>query len=333
MVLGFGVRTMKRREFITLVAGAAAGWPVAVRAQVARVGALMNLAADDPEGQQRFAAFLRRLQEAGWEAGRNLQIDVRWGTGDAAVYLQYAKELIALAPDVVMASGVPAAQAVRKASRGVPIVFATAAEPVGAGVIDNLARPGGNITGFTSFSYNIAGKWLEFLSTIAPKTTRVGIIRDPEAPAGVGQFGSIQSLAPAKMELRPINSHNADEIERHITELAGEPGSGLIVTQNSSVLNHRKLIIALAAKYRLPAVYATRVFVTDGGLLSYGADLLENYRGAAGYVDRILKGARPAELPVQQPTRFYLTVNLKTAKAIDLTVPDNLLARADEVIE
>jgi putative ABC transport system substrate-binding protein len=323
---------MRRRDF--LIGLAVAGWSVAVRAQVPRVGALMNLAADDAEGQQRLAAFLRRMQEAGWDAGRNLQIDVRWGTGDPAVYLQYAKELIALAPDVVLASGVPATQAVRKASRAVPIVFATAAEPVGAGVVDSLARPGGNITGFTSFAYSMGGKWLEFLSAIAPKTTRVGIIRDPEAPAGVGQFGAIQSMAQiAKVELRPINSLNSDDIERAITELAGEPNSGLIVTQNSSVLFHRKLLIALAAKYQLPAVYATRVFVTDGGLLSYGADLLDNYRGAADYVDRILRGARPAELPVQQPSRFYLTINRKTAKAIGLTIPPMVLAQADEVIE
>jgi putative tryptophan/tyrosine transport system substrate-binding protein len=326
---------MRRREFIAGL-GSAAAWPLAARAQqqVPRVGALMNLAADDAEGQQRLAAFLRGLREAGWHAGSNLQIDVRWGTGDAAVYLQYAKELIALAPDVVLASGVPAAQALRKASRALPIVFATAAEPVGAGVVDSLARPSGNITGFTSFAYSIGGKWLEFLRTIAPKTTRVGIIRDPDAPAGVGQFGAIQSLAPtAEVALRPINSHHADDIERAITELASEPGSGLIVTQNSSVLFHRKLIIALAAKYRLPAVYATRVFVTDGGLFSYGADLLDNYRGAAGYVDRILKGVRVAELPVQQPTRFYLTINLKTAKALGLIVPNTLLVSADELIE
>jgi putative ABC transport system substrate-binding protein len=327
---------MRRRDFIKGLA--VAGWPVVVRAQqrerVRRIGALMNFAADDAEGQTRLAAFLRGLQNAGWERGRNLQLDVRWGTGDAGLYSKYAMELIPLAPEVVLASGTPAARAVQKASRAVPIVFATAADPVGAGLVENLARPNGNVTGFTAFSYNIGGKWLDLLLQIAPSTMRVSIVRDPEAPAGIGQFGTIQAVAPSmKMVLRAIDSRDPDDIERGMTEIAGETHSGLIVTQNASVLFHRKLIIALAEKYRLPAVYAARTFIDDGGLLSYGANLSDNYQRAAGYVDRILKGTRAGELPIQEPTTFELIINLKTANAIGLKVPASLLALADEVIE
>jgi putative tryptophan/tyrosine transport system substrate-binding protein len=327
---------MRRRDFVKGLA--VAGWPVVVRAQerqrIRRIGALMNFGADDAEGQRRLAAFLRGLQDAGWERGRNLQLDVRWGTGDAESYSKYAMELIALEPEVVLASGTPAAQAVQKASRAVPIVFATAADPVGAGLVESLARPGSNLTGFTAFAYNMGGKWLELLLRVAPNTTRVAIVRDPEAPAGIGQFGSIQAAAPSmKMVLRSINSRNSDDIERGMTAIASETDSGLIVTQNASVLFRRKLIIALAAKHRLPAIYATRVFVADGGLLSYGANLLDNYLRAGGYVDRILKGTRAGELPVQEPTAFELVINLKTANATGLKVPASLLAVANEVIE
>jgi putative tryptophan/tyrosine transport system substrate-binding protein len=327
---------MRRRDFVKGLA--VAGWPVVARAQqrdrVRRIGALMNFAADDAEGQKRLAAFLKGLQNAGWERGRNLQLDVRWGTGDVGLYSKYAMELIALEPEVVLASGIPAAREVQKASRAVSIVFATAADPVGAGMVANVARPGGNVTGFTAFAYNIGGKWLELLLQIAPNTTRVGIVRDPEAPAGIGQFGTIQAVAPSmKMVLSAIDSRDPDDIERGMTEIAGETNSGLIVTQNASVLFHRKQIIALAAKYRLPAVYATRTFVAGGGLLSYGANLLDNYQRAAGYVDLILKGTRAGELPIQEPTAFELIINLKTANAIGLKLPSALLNRADEVIE
>ena len=328
---------MRRRHFIKVI-GSTVAWPLAARAQqperVRRIGALMNFAANDAEGQKRLAAFLRGLQDAGWERGRNLQLDVRWGTGDTGLYAKYAMELIALAPEVVLASGAPAARAVQRASRAVPIVFATAADPVGAGLVETLARPGGNLTGLTAFAYIIGGKWLQLLLQIAPNTTRVAIIRDPEVPAGIGQFGAIQAVAPSmKMVLRAINSRDPDEIERGMTKIASETDSGLIVTQNASVLFHRKLIIALAAKYRLPAIYATRAFVADGGLLSYGPNLLDNYQRAAGYVDRILKGTRAGELPIQEPTAFELIINLKTAKAIGLNVPASLLAVVDEVIE
>jgi putative tryptophan/tyrosine transport system substrate-binding protein len=293
----------------------------------------MNFTAHDAEGQKRLAAFLKGLQDAGWERGRNLQLDVRWGT-DTPSYSKYAMELIALAPEVVLASGAPAAQAVQRASRAVAIVFATAADPVGAGLVETMARPGGNLTGFSAFAYNIGGKWLDLLLQIAPNMKRVAIVRDPEVPAGIGQFGAIQAVAPSmKMVLRAIDSRDPDDIERGMTEIGGETDSGLIVTQNASALLRRKLIISLAAKYRLPAVYATRSFVDDGGLFSYGPNLLDNYQRAAGYVDRILKGARAGELPVQEPKLFELIINLKTAKAIGVTFPETLLATADEVIE
>src|SRR5262252_7897548 len=327
---------MKRRTFITLLGGAAA-WPLAAWAQererIRRVGALINFAPDDIEGQRRFAAFLQALQEAGWEVGRNLRIDIRWAR-DVEFNSKHATELLALAPDVFLAAGAPTVQALRRATRTVPIVFTSTADPVGAGVVASLARPGGNATGFSSFDYNIAGKWLEFLKQIAPNVTRVAILRDPDIPAGIGQFGALQTAAGyVGAEVQPIDIRDSEEIEQAIGSFTRRPGGGLIVTQNTSVLPHRKLIIALAASHRLPAVYASRFFAMDGGLLSFGPNLLDNYRQAAGYVDRILRGEKPADMPVMQPTKYELVINLKTAKALGLEVPRLLLVRADEVID
>src|SRR5215510_6943465 len=328
---------MNRREFITLLGGAAAAWPLAARAQrpekMRRIGVLMNFAADDVEGQQRLAAFLQGLQEAGWEVGRNVRIDIR-STGDIELNSKYAMELLALAPDVFLAAGAPTVRALQKATRTVPIVFTSSADPVGAGVVASLTRPGGNATGFASFEYSIGGKWLQFLKEIAPSVKRVAVMRDSAVPAGIGQFGAIQTAAPfmGLLTTRPIDTHDSGEIEQDVIAFAREPNGGLIVTQNTSVLFHRKLIIALAARNRLPAVYPSRFFVTEGGLLSYGPNLSDNYRRAANYIDRILKGAKPADLPVQAPTKYELVINLKTAKALGLTLPPTLLARADEVI-
>src|SRR5262245_50139635 len=327
----------RRREFIALLGGAAA-WPLAARAQqpdrMRRIGVLMNVASDDVEGQQRLAAFLEGLQEAGWEVGRKVRIDIR-STGDIELNSKYAMELLALAPDVFLAAGAPTVRALQKVTRTVPIVFTSSADPVGAGVVASLTRPGSSATGFASFEYSIGGKWLQFLKENAPSVKRVAVMRDSTVPAGIGQFGAIQTAAPfmGLLTTLPIDTHDSGEIEQTVTAFAREPNGGLIVTQNTSVLFHRKLIIALAAKHRLPAVYASRFFVTEGGLLSFGVDLLDNYRRAAGYVDRILKGERPADLPVQMPTKFALVINLKTAKALGLTVPETLHARADEVIE
>jgi putative tryptophan/tyrosine transport system substrate-binding protein len=328
---------MGRREFVALLGGAAATWPLATRAQqgerVRRIGALINFAADDMEGQRRFAAFLQALQEAGWEVGRNVRVDIRWA-GDVEFNSKHAMELLALAPDVFLAAGAPTVRALQKATRTVPIVFTSSADPVGAGLVASLALPGGNATGFSSFDYNIGGKWLEFLKQIAPNVTRVAILRDPDIPAGIGQFGAVQTAAGyVGVELHPIDTRDSGEIEQAIASFTRRPGGGLIVTQNTSVLLRRKLIIALAASHRLPAVYASRFFAMDGGLLSFGPNLLDNYRRAAGYVDRILRGEKPAVMPVQAPTKYELVINLKTAKALGIEVPPTLFARADEVIE
>ena len=327
---------MRRREFITLV-GSTVAMPLAARAQqgerVRRIGALINFAADDTEGQRRFAAFLQALQEAGWEVGRNVRVDIRWA-GDVEFNPKYAMELLALKPDVFLAAGVPTVQALQKATRTVPIVFTSSADPVGAGLVASLARPGGNATGFSSFDYNIGGKWLEFLKQIAPNVTRVAILRDPDIPAGIGQFGAVQTAAGyVGVDLHPIDTRDSGELEQAIALFTRRPGGGLIVTQNTSVLSRRKLIIALAASHRLPAVYASRFFAMDGGLLSFGPNLLDNYRRAAGYVDRILRREKPADMPVQAPTKYELVINLKTAKALGIEVPPTLFARADEVIE
>jgi len=327
-----------RRAFITLLGGAAAGWPLAARAQqperMRRIGVLMHLASDDPEGQSRVAAFLQGLQEAGWAVGRNVNIDVRWAAGEADRFPRYAMELIALRPDVILASATPSVRAVQHATRTVPIVFVLVPDAVAAGIVDSLPRPGGNTTGFTPNEYGMSVKWLELLKQIAPKVTRAAVLRDPANPAGIGQFGAIQGVAPSLgVEISPIGVDDAEQIERGITAFAREPNGGLIVLALPATLVHRNLIIKFAAQHRLPAVYYSRLFTAGGGLMSYGSDILDEYRRAAGYVDRILRGAKPADLPVQAPTKYELVINLKTAKALGLDVPSTLLARADEVIE
>ena len=327
---------MRRRDFIVGLGGAAAVWPAGARAQqpMRRIGVLMDQAQDDTESSPRTAAFLRGLQQLGWTEGRNVRIDTRWAAGDANLHRRYAAELVALAPDVLLATASPTVVALQTATRTIPIVFAHAADPVGAGLVDSLARPGGSTTGFILFEYGISAKWLELLKEFAPRVTRVAVLRDPATAAGMGQFGAIQSVAPSfGVELRPVNVRDPGEIERAITNFAAEPNGGLIVTANPLATFHRGLIIALAARHRLPAVYTTAFFVTDGGLISYGPDLVDHYRRAAGYVDRILKGEKPADLPVQAPTKYELIINLKTAKTLGLTVPQTLLARADQVIE
>jgi putative ABC transport system substrate-binding protein len=328
---------MKRREFITLVGGAAA-WPLAARAQqsqrVRRIGVLSNLAADDPEALARDAAFLQALQQLGWTDGRNVKIDYRWSGGNADDTRKHVTELVALAPDVILVSGSAAVGPLLQATRTVPIVFMTVPDPVGAGFVDSLARPGGNATGFTSFEFGISAKWLDLLKQIVPGVTRVAVIRDPAISAGTGQFGAIQAVAPLLgVEVSPVNVRDAGEIERAVTAFARAPNSGLIVTGSALAVVHRNLIVTLAARHKLPAVYFERFFVTGGGLISYGPSIVDQYRRAAAYVDRILKGAKPADLPVQAPTKYELVINLKTAKALGLKVPPTLLATADEVIE
>jgi len=328
---------MKRRAFITFL-GSAAAWPLAARAQqagkVSRIGVLMSLTADDPEGQARLAAFMLGLQQLGWIVGRNLQIDTRWSAGDAEDTRRHVTELMARAPDIILASGGSVVGPLLRVARTVPIVFTQAIDPVGAGFVDNLARPGGNVTGFTVFEYGISGKWLELLKEIAPRVTRAAILRDPEMAAGSGQLGAIQSVAPSfGIELSPVNMRDAGEIERGIGTLARNLNGGLIVTASGLAIVHRELIVKLAAQYKLPAVYFQRFFATAGGLISYGPDTIDPHRRAAGYVDRILKGEKPADLPVQAPTKYETVINLRTAKALGLTVPPALLARADEVIE
>jgi putative ABC transport system substrate-binding protein len=329
---------MKRRAFITLLGGAAVAWPVAARAQqperVRRIGVLMNLAADDPQSPVRIAAFLHGLQQLGWTDGRNVRIDYRWGANDAERGRRYAVELIALAPDVILVSGSPAVAASQQATHTVPVVFVSVVDPVGSGLVESLARPGGNTTGFTLFEYGISGKWLELLKEIAPRVTRVAVLRDPTLASGGGQLGAIQSVAPSfGVELSPVGVRDAGEIDRAITAFARRSNGGLIVTGSALAVFHRELIIALAARHGLPAVYSQRFYVTGGGLISYGAVETDPYQRAASYVDRILKGDKPADLPVQQPTKFELVINLKTAKTLGLEVPPSLLARADEVIE
>jgi putative tryptophan/tyrosine transport system substrate-binding protein len=328
---------MRRREFIALIGGAAA-WPLAARAQqgerVRRIGVLMNLAADDPEALARLAAFHQGLQEAGWVVGRNLRIEYRWGAGDADRFRRYAAELVALVPDVVLATSGTTVPWLLQATRSVPIVFTQTPDPVGAGFVASLAHPGGNITGFTNFDYSIGGKLLELLKEIAPRVTRAAVLRDAGDPAGIGQWAAIQTAAPSfGVELRPVDVRDAGEIERGLTAMTRGSNSGLIVTGSAPAAVHRDLIITLAARQQLPAIYPFRYFVVQGGLVSYGADPVDHFRRAAGYVDRILKGEKPADLPVQQPTKYELVINLKTAKALGLEIPPSVLARADEVIE
>jgi putative ABC transport system substrate-binding protein len=328
---------MRRREFVTLLGGAAAAWPLAARAQhgerVRRIGVFFaGLDMDDPEVTTRTAAFRQALAGLGWIDGSNMRIVYRWRGGDTDLQRKYATELIALGPDVILAVGSPSIAPLLQASRTVPIVFVNVVDPVGSGYVASLARPGGNITGFTQFEYRISGKWLELLKELAPNMLQAAVIRNPETGPGIGQFAVIQALAPFGVELFPVNALSADEIERGITAFARSSNGGLIVAAGGSAI-HRQLIISLAARHRLPAVYPFRYYTIGGGLISYGPDSVEPTRRAAAYVDRILRGERPADLPVQTPTKYELVINLKTAKALGLEVPATLLARADEVIE
>ena len=330
---------MRRRDFIRGLGGAAATWPLAVRAQqderVRRIGVLVASPADDAEWQARVAAFKEGLAQLGWTEGRNVRIDTRWASTNADDLRKHAAELAASTPDVLVgASGTTTVAALLQATRTVPIVFAIVVDPVGAGFVASLARPGGNATGFTMFEYGMSGKWLELLKQIAPGVTRAAVLRDPAIASGIGQFGAVQAVAPSlRVELSPVDVRDAPEIERAVTAFAGIENGGLVVTASPSGTVHRELIIALAARHKLPAVYWQRFYVASGGLMSYGPDLLDQYGRAAGYVDRILKGEKPADLPVQAPTKYELVINLKTAKALGLTVPPTVLARADEVIE
>jgi putative tryptophan/tyrosine transport system substrate-binding protein len=325
---------MKRREFMTLLGGAAAAWPLAARAQQSqrRVGVLLPGAADDPEMKARLAAFLDELQRLGWTDGRNVRIDTRW---EAASGSNRAEELVALAPDVILASTSGSVAALQRITRSVPIVFANVIDPVGAGFVESLARPGGNITGFSAFEYSLSGKWLELLKEIAPNLRRAAVLRDPSIASGIGQFAVIQAMAPQSfgVELTTIDSRDPDELKRSIARFAREPNSGLIVTGSPSAVIRRHLIISLALQYRLPNVYSFRYYPTSGGLASYGPDAIDVHKRAAAYVDRILKGEKPADLPVQAPTKYELVINLKTAKVLGITIPQTVLARADEVIE
>jgi putative ABC transport system substrate-binding protein len=327
---------MRRREFITLLGGAAAAWPLAARAQqrerLRRIGVLMNVASDDAEGQARLAAFHQGLQQLGWTVGRNVQIDYRWAVGDTGRFHRYAEELLALAPDVVLASATPSVQALQQATRTVPMVFANVGDPVAMGIVASLARPGGNATGFTPLDFGFAAKWLQLLKEIAPSVTRVAVLRD--LTIGPAHLSAIQTVAPSfNVELSVVGVRDASEIERSVTAFARSSNGGMIVTASTSALVHRDLITMLAARHGLPAVYSFRYMVTAGGLISYGPDPMDSFRRAAGYVDRILKGEKPADLPVQAPTKYELVINLKTAKALGLDVPPLLVARADEVIE
>jgi putative ABC transport system substrate-binding protein len=329
---------MRRREFITFLGGAAAAWPLAAHAQqperMRRVGVLMFLAQDDPESKPRIAAFVDGLRQLGWTDGRNIRIEIRWVAANATLTRRYAAELAALSPDVVLAVASEATAALREVTRTLPIVFVGVTDPVGAGYVASLSRPGGNATGFSFIEYGMSGKWLELLKEVAPRVTRAAILRDPSLPAGIGQLGAIQSVASSLgMETSPIDVRDAVEIERAVTDFARTANGGLIVVTGPAAFSNRKLIITLAAQYKLPTVYFYRAFVKAGGLISYGPDPIAPYRQAAGYVSRILRGEKPADLPVQAPTKYELAINLKTAKALGLAVPKTLLARADEVIE
>jgi ABC-type uncharacterized transport system substrate-binding protein len=328
---------MRRREFIAAVGGAVA-WPLAAHAQqperTRRIGVLMNVAADDPEGQPAVTAFQQALQQLGWSDGRNVRIDVRWGENDVERDRKYAGELVALAPDVILASGTLSVTALQSVTRAVPIVFVRVSDPVGAGVVDTLARPGGNVTGFMNFEYSLSGKWLELLKQIVPRLTHAAVLRDVTNPAGIAQFGAIRSTASSLgVDVSPISVRDAGEIERAVADFARSPNGGLIVTPSAGVSLHHALIVTLAARYKLPAVYSDRFNVVGGGLISYGPEGIDQFRPAADYVDRILKGEKPADLPVQAPTKFKLVINLKTAKALGLTFPQSVQASADEVIE
>jgi putative tryptophan/tyrosine transport system substrate-binding protein len=329
---------MQRRQFITFLGGAAAAWPLAVRAQqperMRRIGILLATTADDVEFQAWVGAFLQALALLGWTIGHNVRIDTRWAGANAGEIRRHATELAALAPDVILAHGASTVGPLLQATRTVPVVFPIVSDPVAQGYVDSMARPGGNATGFTSFDWSVCAKWLELLKQTAPGVTRAAVLRDATQGSGSSQFGVIQAAAPSLgVEVKPVNMRDAEEIERGITAFARSPGGGLIVAAGPAATRHRDLIVKLAARHKLPAVYYERFFVAGGGLISYGSDFIDQYRRAAGYVDRILKGEKPADLPVQAPTKYELVINLKTAKALGLTIPPSVLARADEVIE
>jgi ABC-type uncharacterized transport system substrate-binding protein len=328
---------MRRRDVIAGLGGAAV-WPLVARAQqgerMRRIGVLTNLANDDPEGRARDTAFVERLQQLGWSEGRNLRIEVRRTGGDAELARKYAAELVALAPDVIVTTGSAGLVPVLQATHTIPIVFTIVPDPVGAGFVESLARPGGNATGFSQFEYGVSSKWLELLKEMAPNVTRVAVLREPGLTAAIAQFAALQAVAPSlRVELVPLSLREASDIERSVAAFARSPADGLITTSGPLTAVHRHLIIDAAARHRLPAVYVTRYMATGGGLMSYGPDFVDQYWRAAGYVDRILKGEKPADLPVQAPTKYELVINLKTAKALALDIPPTLLARADEVIE
>ena len=329
---------MRRREFISLLC-AAALWPCAARATqqgepLRRIGVLMNRAADDPLGQVSLAAFRQSLQQLGWGEGRDVRIDTRWGENNADLVRKYAAELVSLAPDVILAVGTLGAMAVQHLTRTLPIVFVNVTDPVGAGLVNTLPQPGGNVTGFMLYDYSSSGKWLELLKQIAPNVTRVAVLRDPANPTGLAQFSAIQAIAQLMgVEVSPVGVRDDSEIERAVAAFAASPNGGLIVTASALTSANRNLIITLAARHKVPAVYSDRLVTVDGGLFSYGPDRVELYKQAAGYVDRILKGEKPPVLPVQAPTKYELVINLKTAKALGLTVPPALLAGKNEVIE
>jgi putative ABC transport system substrate-binding protein len=329
---------MRRRDFITLFGGVAVAWPLAARAQqgerIRRIGVLMQIGADDPEAPALVGAFSQGLAESGWIIGRNARIDYRWFQSNAEAARTYAKELLALTPDIILASGTQGAIAVKQLTRTVPIVFVNVADPVGSGIVDSLARPGGDITGFMTFDFSFAGKWLDLLKEIAPHITRVAVFRDDTHPAGIGDFAIIQAMATSVgLQVTPVSVRNSDEIASAVEAFAHSPNGGAIVTGSAEYTVHRGLILKLIARYKLPAIYNDRISVENGGLMSYGPDRPDMYRRAVGYVDRILKGEKPGDLPVQAPTKYELVINLETAKALGLTVPQSMLARADEVIE
>ena len=329
---------MRRRKFIALLGGSAIVWPLAARAQqserMRRIAVLLPATTDDPQYQTWLGAFLQGLQQSGWTIGRNVQIDTRWATANADAVRRNAAELVALAPDVIFANGASTLGPLLNVTRTVPIVFAAVADPVGAGFVHNLARPGGNATGFMAFEYSISAKWLELLKQIAPSVKRVAVLRDPTTTSGIGQFGVLQAMAPSlRVEVSHVNVRDATEIAPAVAAFARSSNGGLIITASGLSFIHSNLIVKLAAQYRLPAVYFERSFAAAGGLMSYGPDQIDQFRRAAGYVDRIFKGEKPADLPVQAPTKYELVINLKTAKALDLEVPQTLLATADEVID
>jgi ABC-type uncharacterized transport system substrate-binding protein len=329
---------MQRRDFITLLGSAAATWPLAASAQepsgVRRIGVLMNISSDDPEGKNRVAAFVLSLEQLGWVDGRNVQIVTRWSSGDVERVRRQATELVAQLPDVILASGSAAAAPLLQATRAVPIVFVNTPDPVGAGYVKNLARPGGNATGFLLFEYSIGGKWLDLLKQIAPEVNRVAVLRDAAISAGLGQYAAVQSAAASfGVEVSAVDLRDVSEIERDIAAFATTPGGGLVVSASPIATSHRDLIVKLAARHKLPAIYYERFFVAEGGLISYGPDIVDQFRRAPSYVDRILKGEKPADLPVQAPTKYELVINLKTAKALNLNVPNTLIGRADQLIE